>query len=313
MYLTHPSLNRPDHSRTGALRSHRISNSVLALVFATMATACTPSPTTHPRPTKAPPELLPPAPISLPEKRSESLLPDSTEYILSATVVTTQDTPASGVTDSFTVREIVRARFRPRPQDQVILLELTSDSGYMLPQGRSLPPELLARDTLPATAAATLTWSSQGETRLAGALETSCTALPTLLSDLLAAIYLRQLAASPRLGAPTSPTADSLQYRTCTAGVLTAYRTAITPSASSVGHLIISGVADSDSSITLPMRVHTDFRGNATVSIDTTSTSSLPLELQLDLMGRIEAQSDQRAQLFRQRSYIRMTRRQSNP
>ncbi|HMN07384.1 MAG TPA: hypothetical protein PKC83_01260 [Gemmatimonadaceae bacterium] len=104
-----------------------------------------------------------------------------------------------------------------------------------------------------------------------------------------------------------------MEYRTCTAGVLTAYRTAITPSASSVGHLIISGVADSDSSITLPMRVHTDFRGNATVSIDTTSTSSLPLELQLDLMGRIEAQSDQRAQLFRQQSYIRMTRRQSNP
>lgn len=272
-----------------------------------MIAACAPASSPRSRPAEAPTPLPPPPYVSPPARPVEPTA-DSARYSLIATIITTEQAPTSGVTDSLTLHETIHAKLIPAPGKQLLIFELKSDSGYTLPPERVSPPETVRAVRLSARAYASLVWSPRAMVRLATDTSSTCDAVPTVLSDLLAATYLRHLAVTSALVPPGVTRQDSLRYSTCTAGVSSKHLAVIVPIPDSNGTIDITLSTNSDSSVTLPMRVASQSRGRAHFTPDSLGHTSLPLQFTFELEGRIQATSDQRSQTFQQHTRILLLR-----
>lgn len=286
--------------------SHALSFSLAPLLVLTIA-ACTPASSPRSRPAE-PPAPLPPPPFIPPPQHPIEPTADSAFYTLTATIITTEQAPTPGVADSLTLRETIRARLSPTPGKQLLMFELESDSGYALPTDRAPPPETIRAVRLPARAYASLAWAPDAAVHAATDTSSSCDAVPTVLSDLIAATYLRYLAITHKLATPKITTPDSLHYSTCTAGVSSTHLAVLLPVPDSNDIIDITLSTSSDSSITLPMRVAGQSRGRARFTPDFLGRTTLPLQFTFELESRIQATSDQRAQVFQQRVHILLLR-----
>lgn len=277
-----------------------------AILVACARTTPVPAPSTPVQPVVSPPPVVSqPFPI-----RSTLIAPDSALYDVTSTVIGSDADAPSAPRDSVIYRELV-AGVLTIGQDSSITLIAQSDSGYQLPRGRDLPPELVARPRTPIRVSVTRDIRTQRILNSPGAPE--CSPAATLVSPVMPALLLQFVIQTTR---ESRTIRDSLSYTACQTGVIVHYTLYFSPDsvsatrpADSVFRYRISGTVAADSSRVLPMRMSGQISGNAEISRHT-QTRALPDEVMIRLQSDLMFQSALRTQRLQQRATTRFSIRQ---
>lgn len=293
-------------SARGFRRVHAASRHLVVSVATMFVMACTrttPGPATVPpaQPVVSPPAILPQASPT----RSRLIAPDSAVYDVTSIVIGSDLDVPSAPRDSAVYRELITSTLTIG-RDSSITVTAQSDSGYQLPRGRDVPPEIAARSKTAYRASVQRELPSQ---RMRNAtVAADCSPGATLVSPvmpLLALQFAMQITREPRFGR------DSLSYTTCQTGLLIRHTLHIAPdsgltaiiSRSTAGArgYVISGTIAADSSRALPMRMTGQISGSAELS-SRNGVGILPAELRIKLQTDLSFQSSTRTQRLQQSS-----------
>lgn len=298
-------------SARGFRRTRRVLQRFTRCAATTIVIGCartTPVPTpTVPVP---PPGSPPPAASPATPARPTIIAPDSGLYDVTSTVIGSDADAASAPRDSVIYRELV-ASILTISRDSSITITVRSDSGYQLPRGRELPPEIIAKPRTP------IRVSVQRDLRtqrlLNSTIAQECSSAATLVSPIMPALVLQFVMETAR---ESRPMRDSLSYTACQAGVLVRYalnffQESISPtrSADSVFRYRVAGMVTADSSRTLPMRMSGQISGDAEIA-HRRAVRTLPDEVMIRLQSDLVFQSAVRTQRLQQRVATRFVLRQ---
>lgn len=282
--------------RTHGTSCHLMRFAATAFLMACARTTPVPAPTTPVQPVVSPPAAAPqPIPV-----RSSLITPDSALYDVMSTVVGSDVDVPSAPRDSVIYRELVSSILTIGP-DSSITVTAQSDSGYQLPRGRDIPPELVARARPPIRVSVQRDFLTQRVLNSTSVLE--CSPAATLVSPVMPTLVLQFVMQTRR---ESRIMRDSLSYTACQTGVLVRYTLyfasdSILParSADSVFRYRITGAVAADSSRVLPMRMAGQISGDAEIRSQSTSRV-LPAEVRIRLRGDLIFQSTTRTQHLQQ-------------
>lgn len=267
-----------------------------------MLAACARTTPVHAPSPPVQPAVLPPPVVSEPSpSRSTLLVPDSALYDVMSTVIGSDTEVSSAPRDSVIYREVVTS-ILSIGRDSSITITARSDSGYQLPRGRELPPEIVTRPRIP------IRVSVQRDFRTQRLLNTSiaaeCSSAATLVSPVMPTLVLQALMQTRK---ESRARRDSLSYSTCQAGVLVRYilhfspdSAPTTPSADDLFRYTITGTLAADSSRTLPMRMNGRISGDAQLTGFRNSRplpGKVTIRLQSDLIFESAARTQRLQQL----------------
>lgn len=305
MYLTHAlasaaRLNTDSVLRLVCAHFRRASRFVL-LTASTVLAACarTPSPP-PPLPQRPTPQAPPQAPSTTLIRR---LQPERAAFLLTSTIVTIELTAHPAIHDSVMLREIVVADLLPDPSNQSLTLEFRSDSGYTLPTDRPPPPETISRTPTPAHVAARVSWTAQSILLNRSSLSSSCSTIPTLLSDLIPILLTRYIL----LQQTSAQYPDSVRYINCTGGVSITNTLLLRQTPPDSLTIPFQAISSSDSSRALPMHMQGTMMGKATV-VPGSGTTALPSTVIVTSTLSVTAKNSKRQQQFRQTVLLELTK-----
>lgn len=296
------------HLTPGSLRLQTMwQKRITRIVSMLLVTACAPAPKSTPEPLPPPLPVPPPSPVTIPVPLPV-LAEDSANYVIRTVVLTTQDSAATTVRrDSLLATERVRAQLVPR-REATFSLKVHSDSGYRISTDRMPPPETNRSDFSPVELEVEL-HQAQFAMRFNTDTLAACSAFPSLVSPLSAAIFARYLAPDQMMVAQR----DTISFSACDAGVSRRYKVVIQSTRSSQDPFKskIQGTFHTDSSRALPMRVSGNVAGEATV-IPGIGERSLPevvrVHLAIELTAIAEVSGMRRTQSYRQNIETRFQR-----
>lgn len=248
------------------------------------------------------PVAVPPPVVSEPSpNRSTLIAPDSALYDVTSTVIGSDTQVSSAPRDSVIYREVI-ASILTIGRDSSIAVTARSDSGYQLPRGRELPPEIITKPRIP------IHVSVQRDLRTQQLLNTTipaeCSSAATLVSPVLPTLVLQSVIQRRR---ESRVMRDSLSYIACQAGVSVQYilrvipeSTPTTRSSNDSLSYTITGTVVADSSRALPMRMSGQISGDAQLS-GFSDARLFPAKVTINFRSDLLFQSTARTQRFHQR------------
>ncbi len=298
-------------SARGFRRTHRALQRLIQCAATTIVIGCArttpvPAPTTPVQPVASPPPpLSPPSPT-----RPITITPDSALYDVTSTVIGSDTDVASAPRDSVIYHESV-ASILTIGRDSSITVTVRSDSGYQLPRGRELPPEIIARPRTPIRVSVTRDLRTQR--MLNGPMTSECSPAATLVSPVMPVLVVQFVTQTMR---ESRTMRDSLLYTACQTGIVVHYTLYFSPDSAptprltdSVFRYRIAGTVTADSSRVLPMRMSGQISGDAEISRHNT-TRTLPGEVTIRLQSDLTFQSAVRTQRLHQRATTKFAVRQ---